>query len=185
MNEVKKKSLWKLGNELSDILKKLEDTDPDYEGMSETLQNIKYLDREANNKLEAYVYLVKKWKETIEQIEAERERLKNIKTAAEKNIERMKNMMINFAEITGVNKFDLGLYKIAIQNSPKKTVITDELAIPEKFCREKLVSGRVITKESGSYQLLPDKEKIKKHIVATGDHISGCHLDQEKIVKIY
>lgn len=114
---------------------------------------------ELNNKAKAYIYVIRNKENLIENIDAEIERLREMKKQTEKEIDRIKNYLSLAVDQFG--NFETGLHKISNRIS-KSVEVTDCNQLPKEYLKEKI-------------EINPDKTAIKKAL-EQGEIISGALL---------
>jgi len=114
---------------------------------------------ELNNKAKAYIYVIRNKENLISNIDAEIERLRNLKKQTEGEIDRIKNYLSLAVDQFG--NFETGLHKISNRIS-KSVEVTDCNQLPKEYLKEKI-------------EINPDKTAIKKAL-EQGEIISGALL---------
>jgi predicted nuclease with TOPRIM domain len=114
---------------------------------------------ELNNKAKAYIYVIRNKENLIDNIDAEIERLRDMKKQTEKEVERIKNYLSLAVDHFG--NFETGLHKISNRIS-KSVEVTDFNQLPKEYLKEKI-------------EINPDKTAIKKAL-EQGEIISGALL---------
>jgi hypothetical protein len=114
---------------------------------------------ELNNKAKAYIYVIRNKENLISNIDAEIERLRNLKKQTEGEINRIKNYLSLAVDHFG--NFETGLHKISNRIS-KSVEVTDCNQLPKEYLKEKI-------------EINPDKTAIKKAL-EQGEIISGALL---------
>ena len=114
---------------------------------------------ELNNKAKAYIYVIRNKENLISNIDAEIERLRNLKKQTEGEIDRIKNYLSLAVDHFG--NFETGLHKISNRIS-KSVEVTDCNQLPKEYLKEKI-------------EINPDKTAIKKAL-EQGEIISGALL---------
>jgi hypothetical protein len=114
---------------------------------------------ELNNKAKAYIYVIRNKENLISNIDAEIERLRNLKKQTEGEIDRIKNYLSLAVDHFG--NFETGLHKISNRIS-KSVEVTDCNQLPKEYLKEKI-------------EINPDKTAIKKAL-EQGEIIYGALL---------
>jgi hypothetical protein len=114
---------------------------------------------ELNNKAKAYIYVIRNKENLISNIDAEIERLRNLKKQTEGEIDRIKNYLSLAVDHFG--NFETGLHKISNRIS-KSVEVTDCNQLPKEYLKEKI-------------EINPDKTAIKKAL-EQGEIIPGALL---------
>ena len=150
-------TIFEIGNEYQNIIALIEQNNGE---MSDDLHEAYINSRdELNNKAKAYIYVIRNKENLISNIDAEIDRLKEMKKRTENEIERIKNYLSMAVDTFG--NFETGLHKISNRIS-KSVEVTDFNQLPKEFIKEKI-------------EISADKTAIKKAI-ESGENISGALL---------
>lgn len=150
-------NIFQIGNEYQNIIALIEQNNGDLsEDLHEAYINTR---EELNNKAKAYIYVIRNKENHIANIDAEIERLRDMKKQTEKEIDRIKNYLSMAVDHFG--NFETGLHKISNRLS-KSVEVTDLNELPKEYIKEKI-------------ELTPDKNAIKKAI-ESGVDIPGALL---------
>ena len=150
-------TIFEIGNEYQNIISLIEQNNGE---MSDDLHEAYINSRdELNNKAKAYIYVIRNKENLITNIEAEIDRLKEMKKRTENEIDRIKNFLSMAVDTFG--NFETGLHKISNRIS-KSVEVTDYNQLPKEFIKEKI-------------EISADKTAIKKAI-ELGENISGALL---------
>lgn len=150
-------NIFQIGSEYQNIIALIEQNNGD---LSEDLHEAYINSREElNNKAKAYIYVIRNKENLIENIDAEIERLREMKKQTEREIDRIKNYLLLAVDQFG--NFETGLHKISNRIS-KSVEVTDSNLLPKEYLKEKI-------------ELTPDKNAIKKAI-ESGSDIPGALL---------
>jgi len=150
-------TIFEIGNEYQNIIALIEQNNGE---ISDDLHEAYINSRdELNNKAKAYIYVIRNKENLISNIDAEIDRLKEMKKRTENEINRIKNYLSMAVDTFG--NFETGLHKISNRIS-KSVEITDCNQLPKEYLKEKI-------------ELSADKTAIKKAIEA-GVNISGALL---------
>lgn len=150
-------NIFQIGNEYQNIIALIEQNNGDLnEDLHEAYINSR---EELNNKAKAYIYVIRNKENHIANIDAEIERLRDMKKQTEKEIDRIKNYLSLAVDHFG--NFETGLHKISNRIS-KSVEVTDSNLLPKEYIKEKI-------------ELTPDKNAIKKAI-ESGSDIPGALL---------
>lgn len=150
-------NIFEIGNEYQNIIALIEQNNGD---LSDELHEAYINTREElNNKAKAYIYVIRNKENHITNIDAEIERLRDMKKQTEKEIDRIKNYLSLAVDHFG--NFETGLHKISNRLS-KSVEVTDCNQLPKEYIKEKI-------------ELVPDKNAIKKAIEFGAD-IPGALL---------
>lgn len=114
----------------------------------------------AAEKVESYCKVIKQLQSDVEMFKGEIDRLTARKKAAENGVERMKNALLAFLQLTGQDKVKAGSFAVSTAKT-QAVFITDEQAIPCKYLVEQ--PPKI------------DKMSIKDALKA-GEEISGAEL---------
>lgn len=151
------KTVFEIGNEYQNIISLIEQNNGE---MSDDLHEAYINSRdELNNKAKAYIYVIRNKENLISNIDAEIDRLKEMKKRTENEIERIKNYLSMAVDTFG--NFETGLHKISNRISKSVDIINLE-ELPKQFIKEKI-------------ELSADKTAIKKAF-ESGENISGALL---------
>ena len=151
------KTVFEIGNEYQNIISFIEQNNGE---MSDDLHEAYINSRdELNNKAKAYIYVIRNKENLISNIDAEIDRLKEMKKRTENEIDRIKNFLSMAVDTFG--NFETGLHKISNRIS-KSVEVTDYNQLPKEFIKEKI-------------EISADKTAIKKAI-ESGVNISGALL---------
>jgi len=150
-------TIFEIGNEYQNIISLIEQNNGE---MSDDLHEAYINSRdELNNKAKAYIYVIRNKENLISNIDAEIDRLKEMKKRTENEIDRIKNFLSMAVDTFG--NFETGLHKISNRIS-KSVEVTDFNQLPKEFIKEKI-------------EISADKTAIKKAI-ESGVNISGALL---------
>jgi len=150
-------TIFEIGNEYQNIIALIEQNNGE---MSDDLHEAYINSRdELNNKAKAYIYVIRNKENLISNIDAEIDRLKEMKKRTENEIDRIKNFLSMAVDTFG--NFETGLYKISNRIS-KSVEVTDCNQLPKEYLKEKI-------------EISADKTAIKKAI-ESGVNISGALL---------
>ena len=150
-------TIFEIGNEYQNIIALIEQNNGE---MSDDLHEAYINSRdELNNKAKAYIYVIRNKENLISNIDAEIDRLKEMKKRTENEIDRIKNYLSMAVDTFG--NFETGLHKISNRIS-KSVEITDCNQLPKEYLKEKI-------------EISADKTAIKKAI-ESGINISGALL---------
>jgi hypothetical protein len=150
-------TIFEIGNEYQNIIALIEQNNGE---MSDDLHEAYINSRdELNNKAKAYIYVIRNKENLISNIDAEIDRLKEMKKRTENEIDRIKNFLSMAVDTFG--NFETGLHKISNRIS-KSVEVTDYNQLPKEYLKEKI-------------EISADKTAIKKAI-ESGENISGALL---------
>ena len=150
-------NIFEIANEYQNIIALIEQNNGDLsDDLHEAYINTR---EELNNKAKAYIYVIRNKENYITNIDAEIERLRDMKKQTEKEIDRIKNYLSLAVDQFG--NFETGLHKISNRLS-KSVEVTDLNELPKEYIKEKI-------------ELAPDKNAIKKAI-ESGVDIPGALL---------
>ena len=150
-------NIFQIGSEYQNIIALIEQNNGDLnEDLHEAYINTR---EELNNKAKAYIYVIRNKENHIDNINAEIERLREMKWQTEREIDRIKNYLSLAVDHFG--NFETGLHKISNRIS-KSVEVTDSNLLPKEYIKEKI-------------ELTPDKNAIKKAI-ESGSDIPGALL---------
>ena len=116
----------------------------------------------ASEKLESYVYVQKNLEAELAAVSSELDRLEKRWNSLVKHINRLKKAQVEFMQVTGQNKANVGTFKLRLTES-KSCEITDESLIPMEYMIEIPASVR------------PDKKQMLKDM-KNGKSIEGASL---------
>ena len=152
-----KSTIFEIGAEYQNLIDLISQNNGE---MSEDLHEAYINTREElNNKAKAYIYVIRNKENHISNIDAEIERLRDMKKQTEKEIDRIKNYLSLAVDQFG--NFETGLHKISNRIS-KSVEVTDCNQLPKEYLKEKI-------------EINPDKAAIKKAL-EQGEIISGALL---------
>ncbi len=114
----------------------------------------------AAEKVESYCKVIKQLQSDVDMFKREIDRLTDRKRAAENGVERMKNALLAFMQISGQDKVKAGSFAVSTATT-QAVQITNEMAIPCKYLVEQ--PPKI------------DKAGIKNALKA-GEEISGAAL---------
>jgi DNA repair ATPase RecN len=150
-------TIFEIGNEYQNIITLIEQNNGEItDDLNEAYINSR---DELNNKAKAYIYVIRNKENLISNIDAEIDRLKEMKKRTENEIDRIKNYLSMAVDTFG--NFETGLHKISNRIS-KSVEITDCNQLPKEYLKEKI-------------EISADKTAIKKAI-ESGVNISGALL---------
>jgi DNA repair ATPase RecN len=150
-------TIFEIGNEYKNIIALIEQNNGEItDDLNEAYINSR---DELNNKAKAYIYVIRNKENLISNIDAEIDRLKEMKKRTENEIDRIKNYLSMAVDTFG--NFETGLHKISNRIS-KSVEITDCNQLPKEYLKEKI-------------EISADKTAIKKAI-ESGINISGALL---------
>ena len=150
-------TIFEIGNEYQNIIALIEQNNGE---MSDDLHEAYINSREElNNKAKAYIYVIRNKENLISNIDAEIDRLKEMKKRTENEIDRIKNYLSMAVDTFG--NFETGLHKISNRISKSVDIINLE-ELPKQFIKDKI-------------EISADKNAIKKAI-ESGENISGVLL---------
>jgi uncharacterized coiled-coil DUF342 family protein len=150
-------TIFEIGNEYQNIISLIEQNNGEItDDLHEAYINSR---DELNNKAKAYIYVIRNKENLISNIDAEIDRLKEMKKRTENEIDRIKNYLSMAVDTFG--NFETGLHKISNRIS-KIVEVTDCNQLPKEYLKEKI-------------EISADKTAIKKAI-ESGENISGALL---------
>jgi DNA repair exonuclease SbcCD ATPase subunit len=150
-------TIFEIGNEYQNIISLIEQNNGEItDDLHEAYINSR---DELNNKAKAYIYVIRNKENLISNIDAEIDRLKEMKKRTENEIDRIKNYLSMAVDTFG--NFETGLHKISNRIS-KSVEVTDYNQLPKEYLKEKI-------------EISADKTAIKKAI-ESGVNISGALL---------
>jgi hypothetical protein len=150
-------NIFEIGSEYQNLISLIEQNNGDLsDDLHEAYINTR---EELNNKAKAYIYVIRNKENLIDNIDAEIERLRDMKKQTEKEVERIKNYLSLAVDHFG--NFETGLHKISNRIS-KSVEVTDFNQLPKEYLKEKI-------------EINPDKTAIKKAL-EQGEIISGALL---------
>ena len=150
-------NIFQIGSEYQNIIALIEQNNGDLnEDLHEAYINSR---EELNNKAKAYIYVIRNKENHIDNINAEIERLREMKWQTEREIDKIKNYLSLAVDQFG--NFETGLHKISNRIS-KSVEVTDSNLLPKEYLKEKI-------------EINPDKNAIKKAI-ESGSDIPGALL---------
>jgi len=150
-------TIFEIGNEYQNIIALIEQNNGEItEDLHEAYINSR---EELNNKAKAYIYVIRNKENLISNIDAEIDRLKEMKKRTENEIDRIKNYLSMAVDTFG--NFETGLHKISNRIS-KSVEITNIDELSKEYLKEKI-------------EISADKTAIKKAMEA-GVNISGALL---------
>jgi effector-binding domain-containing protein len=150
-------TIFEIGNEYQNIISLIEQNNGEItDDLHEAYINSR---EELNNKAKAYIYVIRNKENLISNIDAEIDRLKEMKKRTENEIDRIKNFLSMAVDTFG--NFETGLHKISNRIS-KSVEVTDFNQLPKEYLKEKI-------------EISADKTAIKKAI-ESGENISGALL---------
>ena len=122
----------------------------------------------AGEKVEGYCKVIKQLQSDVDMYKGEIERLTARKKTAENGIDRMKNALLAFLQLSGQDKVKAGTFTVSTANT-QAVQITDEKAIPCIYLVEQP----------------PKIDKIGiKNALKAGEEISGAELINNTGVRI-
>ena len=149
-------NIWQIQQELLDIFNELEENGGDLTPELEDKLNI--TQSEFKNKIENYLYVIKKTESDINACDAEAKRLTALKKSKQNTVDRIKSVMAKAIEQFGDenkngNRFiDLGTAKITVRTSDK-VIVNDDFAENLVNSTFDEVRSMVFTKELQSNDL--------------------------------
>ena len=149
-------NIWQIQQELLDIFNELEENGGELTPELEDKLNI--TQSEFKNKIENYLYVIKKTESDINACDAEAKRLTALKKSKQNTVDRIKSVMAKAIEQFGDenkngNKFiDLGTAKITVRTSDK-VIVNDDFAEHLVNSTFDEVRSMVFTKELQSNDL--------------------------------
>ena len=149
-------NIWQIQQELLDIFNELEENGGELTPELEDKLNI--TQSEFKNKIENYLYVIKKTESDINACDAEAKRLTALKKSKQNTVDRIKSVMAKAIEQFGDenkngNKFiDLGTAKITVRTS-NKVIVNDDFAENLVNSTFDEVRSMVFTKELQSNDL--------------------------------
>ena len=155
-------TLYEITQAAEQLKSLLDEDEIDEATFSDTLESIG-----AEDKVETYCQIIRKLQADTNEITGELDRLKAAKARIDKAVDRMKCALGEFIEACGGEKQTGKTFTVWLQAS-KRTVIDDDAAVPEQYCR---------------HQLIVDKEAVKKAL-ERGEVISGARIEVTKGVRI-
>jgi hypothetical protein len=122
----------------------------------------------AGEKVESYCKIIKQFQSDVEMFKGEIDRLTARKKAAENGVERMKDALLAFLQLTGQDKVKAGSFAVSTATT-QAVFIADEMAIPCKYLVEQP----------------PKIDKIGiKNALKAGEEVNGAALIDNKGVRI-
>ena len=126
------RTLYEITEELRALLDKAQEIDLDEKVIQNTIESMG-LDKDLEQKVENYWYVIDELEASNKRIREEEERLQARRTTQENNIKRMKDTLTGALEFAGVEKIKTDKSTIWIQNNPIGLAIRDESKIPKRF----------------------------------------------------
>lgn len=138
------------------------------EEIDETIFNDTLEAMGAADKVESYCKVIKQLQNDVEMFKAEIDRLTARKKTTERGIDRMKNALLAFLQLSGQDKVKAGTFAVSTATT-QAVQITDEGAIPRNYLVEQP----------------PKIDKIGiKNALKAGEEISGAELVKNTGVRI-
>ena len=148
-------NLYELGEAEKQLLEMFENGDIPEEALNDTLQSF-----DIENKLEAYVKVIRQMQADSAAFKAEADIFTKKQKAAENGVQRLKTALVEYLYWTNKKKAKAGLFTISTRKSQAVNII-DSLIIPKAYLKPQ------------EYKI--DKEKIKKEL-SSGKVVPGAEL---------
>lgn len=152
--------------ELARSYAELQEMDVDEQTFLDTLESIQDV---AASKVENCSKWMRSLKSEITAFKEEENRLKKIRMAKENKLKWLNKYVKDFLEISGVTKFEIGIFTLSIQKNPPSLEIYDATLIPEQYLK---LQAPVL-----------DTQKIKE-LLQKGEEIPGATLKQTEGLRI-
>ena len=152
--------------ELARIYAELQEMDVDEQTFLDTLESIQDV---AASKVENCSNWMQNLNSEITAFKKEENRLKKIRMAKENKLKWLKKYVQDFLEISGVTKFEIGIFTLSIKKNPPSLEIYDATLIPEQYLKPQ--------------DPVLDTQKIKE-LLQKGEEIPGATLKQTKGLRI-
>lgn len=156
-------TLYQLTEQAAALYELLQNNEIDEQAFNDTLEAMG-----AGEKAENYCKIIKQFQNDVEMFKGEIERLTARKKAAENAVDRMKNALLSFMQLTGQDKIKAGTFAISTATT-QAVQINDEKAIPCAFLVEQ--PPKI------------DKAGIKKAL-KDGETVAGAELINNTGVRI-
>lgn len=168
--------LYEISELYTGILNQIEDGELDLEQMEEALNVI---EGEFNYKAENIVKIIKSLEYSVEAVKNETKRLGEQKKRLERNIDSLKNYLLDNMNRTGVTKIKSDLFNIGIRNNPISVDVYDE----SEFVRVAKEQFPNLLKEEVNIKI--DKKGIKDVLASDENlNIPGVKLQRTKGLSI-
>lgn len=152
--------------ELARSYAELQEMDVDEQTFLDTLESIQDV---AASKVENCSKWMRSLKSEITAFKEEENRLKKIRMAKENKLKWLNKYVQDFLEISGVTKFEIGIFTLSIQKNPPSLEIYDATLIPKKYLKPQAP--------------VLDTQKIKE-LLQKGKEIPGATLRQTEGLRI-
>lgn len=157
------KQLYKISEDFRGLMDLVESGDVSEEMIDDTLKGVQGMFEE---KAKGVVMVAEEFTRNVATIDAEINRLKDLKTSLTSRQNSLKEYLRINMERTGINKIDCDLFKITLRKGTPIAVINDESALPDDYVTVKTLVS-------------PDKRKILADL-KQGVDIEGAELETGK-----
>lgn len=161
------KNIYELSSKMVEVLDLLQDEE--LQDNQQLLDTFNELEGDFEWKVEGYTYVIRSLQNDVTAIKVEEQRLAERRKGLERNIERMKDTLVQVMEFTGIEKVKTPRNTIWVQNNPHSLKVTSEEGIPDKWFIEQKPKL--------------DKRGLLNHIKETGEHVDGVQVVQSKGVR--
>ena len=153
--------LYELTEEFRQALEKY---DPEQDELGILEQVIDGLAVDIERKAEGIVKLLSNWESDADAIDAEINRLQELKRSKQSRAEWLRGYLSRNLEHAGIDKLDLGTHKVSFRKSTRVEVL-DESKIPDKYKRVKTVVDvdKIAIKESWKQGVGVDGTEVREY----------------------
>jgi hypothetical protein len=164
-------ALYELSNEYIELYGKLMDGDFDEQTVTDTIESTGIVDR-IQQKAEAIEQVARSLEMFDGAIDAEIERLKNLKGRRQKNAARLRGYLLHEMKRTGITSIECARFRITVVDNPVSVDIFDQDQIPAQYMRQ-----------PDPQPAVPDKVWIRQALKA-GTDVPGARLKESQRLKI-
>lgn len=160
-------NIFQISQEYLELMNEIEMNDGDMS--DEIAERFEQNSEDFNDKAVNYVKIMRQWEGETETISNEIKRLQALKKSRDNNVARLKNNLEESMMVRGLDKLDLGLFKLSFRKS-SAVIIDDEAQVADKF--KTIVENISIDK------------KALKNAIDSGEEIYGAHIEERLNLQI-
>lgn len=159
-------NIYQIGQDYLNIMAQIEANDGELS--DELMEQLEQNEADFQTKASNYVKMIRMWEGEASVIDAEIKRLQSLKKSRDGNVDRLKENLHQSMIGRGLDKVDLGLFKLSFRKSTA-VIIDDQDLIPDKY-KEEVTTIKV------------DKIALKKALA--NEEVEGAYIETRQNLQI-
>jgi hypothetical protein len=164
-------TLFKMSEQYLALLQQLADSDFDEQTIKDTLEGSEIVES-ITDKAVNIVHVMRSLETNCEAIDAEINRLKELKTRRKANADKLEGYLLSNMEATGISQIDSPTMTIKIRNNPESVEVFEPHLVPSDFMEWPAPPPQK-----------PNKTAIKAAL-KEGKEVQGCRLVRSKSLTV-